>query len=157
MKNKLFKFFEVGKLEKGLFRIWIVLCLIYYPFYGYSLITDRFISSDYSFYKLVKKEEKNNFDVLCEYHSKKTFKAFEGTLFAVTENVYGYNKQYIGIDLEKTFKSKKKCIGYNLVKKKQAFANFATHWIIFIFSPLIIALSFLFSKKLVLWLYRGFK
>ena len=88
MKNLLFKFFEIGKLEKGLLRVWIVLCLIYYPFYGYSLITDRFISSDYSFYKLVKKEEKNNFDILCEYHSRKILKYIDGSIHTFTEDVY---------------------------------------------------------------------
>ena len=157
MKKKLFKFFEIGKLEKGLFRIFIVLCVIYYPFYGYVLIKDEYLSRDFQTYKMIKKDEKNNFDVLCEYHSRKTLKVIDGTLSAVMENVYGFKREYTGINLDKTFKSKKKCIGYNLVKRNQIFSELSFFWTIYILSPLILMFTFLFLKKLVLWLYRGFK
>ena len=39
-KDKFFKFFEIGKLDKGLFRIWIILLIPYFIF-GYLEIKDQ--------------------------------------------------------------------------------------------------------------------
>ena len=155
MKNKLFKFFEIGKLEKGLFRIWIVLCIIYYPFFGYAFITEY--SHNFEQYKMIKKDEKNNFNILCEYYTEEILLYVDGKFQSKTQKVYGFKKGYTGINLEKKFSSKSKCDGYQLIKKKQIFSELSLISFVYLISPLLLMFSYLFSKKLILWLYRGFK
>ena len=46
-KDKFFKFFEIGKLDKGLFRIWIILAIVCWAVMYY----DIFNSSSYKDYK----------------------------------------------------------------------------------------------------------
>ena len=50
MKDKFFKFFEIGKLDKGLFRIWIVLL----PIFLFAMSVDLFTSSNYKEHQDIK-------------------------------------------------------------------------------------------------------
>ena len=156
MKKKLIKFFEIGRLEKGLFRIWILLCIIYYPFSMYSLINEYPSSIDYRVYQVTKKDEKKNFSFLCQYFTKNEMKYFQGEWFGSSEKVYGIKKSYL-FSTDITFNSKEECISYRLKSKRHALYNMIAYWSFFFFLPLILAITFLFSKKLILWLYRGFK
>ncbi len=143
-KDKFFKFFEIGKLDKGLFRIWIILLIPYFIF-GYLEIKDgykRYKNFDYN-------EESvtvSNNEYCKGIQMKKYINSDElVTMYGPTNN-WNLLHSTLGDCLASTKKAKIK------EDNERRFV-----FLLFILAPIILAFILLIIKKTILWIYRGFK
>lgn len=166
MRQELIKFLEIGKLEKGLFRIWLVLSLIFYLLYYSMMFTE-------DIYKDFREISKKNY--FC-FKNSELFKIDDippdyyviGELVSLTKKLEfprpvkksTYSKflhsPALGYDIFKPydkFKDEKSCNNFINEPKN----NFLTvFFLVTIFPFFLIFVWFLF-KKTYLWIYRGFK
>ena len=150
MKDKFFKFFEIGKLDKGLFRIWLILLIPYFIF-GYLYIKDS-----NTFYKNFDYDEER-VTVANNYYCK---------LLRVKKYIDATNDEYIiryGISSyswvlnNNTHSTLEECLLETNIKKIKETKERIFIYLIFIILPIILAFIFLIIKKTFLWVYRGFK
>ena len=165
MKKKFIKFFEIGKLERGLFRIWIIISVIWvisaYIFYSsqYEIKNQKFWDYAYSkpqiyfkpqfkhFRKAIKSKD-NKFRIL-------VWEATKRTIWAHRDIYNDFGPQTL--DLQKEFNSRDECIDYYLIKKNIAFKQAIPTYLIIFLLPFLAFVFYLFSKKIFLWVGRGFK
>ena len=131
MKDKFFKFFEIGKLDKGLFRIWIVLAIV---LIAYVFVVDTF---DWR-YKNYQKEKYENNACL----------PIPGGRWMIT-SIRGD----IGFFYPEGFDTLNEC--KKVAHRKRN--GFYLSLILTILSPFSLILIWLFGKKITLWIRRGFK
>tara|TARA_Y100000294_G_C8388638_1_gene269822 strand:- start:169 stop:660 length:492 start_codon:yes stop_codon:yes gene_type:complete len=163
MKDKFFKFFEIGKLDKGLFRIWIILSAAWLIFFSIVFLN----SWEFGEYKEAIKQ--NNYKVNCESFYKKVpvWKKNETTGISevkgfLTTNtiVYGNKKEQesiLGAFSLSYFESYALCVHHYKKIKSEALLNLIPGIIFYILTPFLVALIYLFSKKGFLWIRQGFK
>ena len=163
MKKKLIKFFEIGKLERGLFRVWIVLSIIWF-ISSYIFYSSKYEIENHKFWSFASSEPK----IFCKpqfKHVKKPFEFNGMTLFTweksqgtVWAHMDKYNQgKILNLDLQKVFNSRDDCIEYYLKKKLSAYKYAAPTYLTIFLTPFLISILYLFSKKTFLWVRRGFK
>ena len=136
-KDKFFKFFEIGKLDKGLFRIWIVLAIVWI---AYVFVVDTF---DWR-YREYQEEKFENLSCLPlastgRYH---IVQPPDSDSFSLRASFY-----------KDGFATAREC-------KKVANRDrndFYLALILTILSPFSLIIIWLFGKKITLWIRRGFK
>tara|TARA_Y100000768_G_C23595754_1_gene503665 strand:+ start:72 stop:536 length:465 start_codon:yes stop_codon:yes gene_type:complete len=149
------KFFEIGKIDKGLFRIWIVLTIIYSVFAAISF----YESTEYNNYSRIKNFNSDTAKTLyCKKQSRHMgFSGFVKTeWYGLSEwmSNFSSNSNPMDIGISKTFE---KCfVTYSDLKIK-FYNNYITLILYLILIPFIIAFAYLLVKKTFLWIYRGFK
>ena len=158
-KDTFFKFFEIGKLEKGLFRIWIILSAAWLIFFAIVF----FNSWEFRQYK--RAVQQSDYKVQCESFYKKdpVFKNNEVTgllefkgMSTTSTKVYG-NKKDQGGFLGLNFSSYKLCVNHYKKLRSEKLANLIPLIIFCFLTPILVALIYLFSKKCFLWIRQGFK
>ena len=162
-KNNFIKFLEIGRVDKGLFRIWIVFAVIFYSFCYYQLFT----STEFRNYKIAKNVGSCATSTLFSALDlpKETFvlvkvtDAGDGIRIVETNeygkiNFYTYGKTanviVSGIDV---FKNEKGCKSFINGPIKEFYVIL---FILTIFPISLILLWFVF-KKIIVWVFRGFK
>ena len=158
-KDKFFKFFEIGKLDKGLFRIWIILSAAWLIFTSIAFL------NNWEYKKIV---ELSDYKINCEAVYKKvpSWKKNEitGILehdgFLTTSTIIYANK--FNHDLHGTFgglwfKSRSECVNHYKKIKSGKLADMMPGIIFYFMTPFLVALIYLFSKKGFLWIRQGFK
>ena len=130
MKDKFFKFFEIGKLDKGLFRIWIILAIVYWAVMYY----DIFNSSSYKDYK------KADYYICVQDTDNHWYPA---TFESGASSPIIFSR----------FRLKKTCDAYIDDWKYNFYFLFSG----VTFLPFSLIIIWLFGKKITLWVYRGFK
>jgi|ETNmetMinimDraft_2_1059921.scaffolds.fasta_scaffold168544_1 hypothetical protein len=169
MKDKFFKFFEIGKLDKGLFRIWILLTILFYIFFSIQLFTN---SSGYAYQK------RKSIDMSCAPSS--LFKNLSYKGLAADTKIYVRDDRFLIVEILND--------GLRVMDRKEfEFLGYTTKFLIFapygifhniddckkyinapikrfyselaliIFLPFSVVFIWLFSKKIFLWIYKGFK
>ena len=165
MKNNFSNFFEIGKLDKGLFRVWVILSIIWLIVMGVVYLNSYEIRAFSKAKKIT-----SNYDIYCEAIEqtktrwKKNVKTnlLESTGFYKTGKIiYGYKAQVgsLGtlVGFGGTFWSYSECVASYEKEKSEAFLNMIPLIIFYFIAPFILALFYLLSKKMTLWIYRGFK
>ena len=152
MKDKFFKFFEIGKLDKGLFRLWIILSIVYFII-GFMYIKDtNYDIKNYSFYKNFNYKNQETHGNYCQ---KDTYRLC-GTCKWIDE--YGLPRtSHKFFSTNKYYDSIEECINETQLKLISARKGFITVSLLYILLPFFLALVFLILKKIFLWIYRGFK
>ena len=130
MNENLRKFLEIGKLEKGLFRVWIVLTILWVSFLSFAIFDEGL----YSKYK----EEKTK-SYICIERSDGRFNAISSGKILETYFFKFDNLEHC----ESFIKSKRNDLFYAMS--------------ITLFTPILTIILWFFFKKTFLWLYRGFK
>ena len=145
------KFFEIGKIDKGLFRIWIVLTFIY-SIFAIAVFYDSEPYRDYS------KIKNFNLETAKTTYCKKQnyYRGLTGYVkiewYGLSESITFTDPMHIGYS--RTFKE---CfIGYTDLKDK-FYKNYISFIFILVSIPFIVALVYLIIKKIFIWVYRGFK
>ena len=138
MKDKFFKFFEIGKLDKGLFRIWIVLAIV---LIAYVFVVDTF---DWRYRKYQKEKSENLFCLSL---------ASTGLYHIVQASDYDSYSTRASIYKEDGFTTIREC--EEVANRDRN--NFYLALILTILSPLSLIIIWLFGKKITLWIRRGFK
>ena len=136
MKDKFFKFFEIGKLDKGLFRIWVVLAIVWIAFMYFEV-------SQYH-YKGYQKEKLGAYSCFFLEDDSRFY------MTSSTKGAAGTNRQWF---YREGFDTMKAC-------KKVAYRDrndFYLGIVFTILAPFFLILIWLFGKKMTLWIYRGFK
>ena len=128
-KDKFFKFFEIGKLDKGLFRIWIVLAIVWI---AYLFVVDVF---DWR-YRDYQKEKSENYYCLSK-----------------TDGRWYIDDSSLGFFYSEGFATVNKC--EKVINRNRN--GFYQALILTILSPFSLILIWLFGKKITLWISRGFK
>ena len=165
MKKKFIKFFEIGKLERGLLRVWIVLSVVW-------------VVSTYIFYSSQYEVENHKYlsyasskpDIYCKPQYKKIRVPFEtnGSTFWILKStdkvVWGHQdifnegrKGLLRYDVKNLFDSRDKCISFYKAKKNSAYKEAFSYYLIIFLTPFLIPIFYLFSKKVFFWVRRGFK
>ena len=163
MKKKLIKFFEIGKLERGLFRIWIILSIVWVGYaYLYSSEWNHEIKT---FNQSV--QTTLNLDVYCkpQYFQKPIYGELDGTKIQIGWKktdaiIYGHvdlYRTYVRFIETKTFMSYEECREHYRQAKNAAFKEAFPIFVYTFLIPFIVAIFYLFLKKLFLWTIRGFK
>tara|TARA_B100001057_G_C22457206_1_gene797376 strand:- start:44 stop:562 length:519 start_codon:yes stop_codon:yes gene_type:complete len=171
MKKKLFKFFEIGKIDRGLFRIWIVLSIIFIIYIILDTLSSKNneISNYSSAMETVRKPSVyckpqfkhdlittttviNNNEILLPKYWKRSEN---------NEVIYGHENIYektFGVLFEnpKTFSSQSDCKNYYKKIKDEAFNKMFVLLLSVISIPFYILIIYLFLKKIFLWIKRGF-
>ena len=166
MYRELIKFLEIGKLEKGLFRVWVVLALIFYIFF-YSVIFNEDI------YKNFREASKRNYFcttnvefqieniplenfVIGEFFEfSKTLKGIRPAKKSSYWGILGFSNTR-GLNILKDydeFKDKKTCEEFLNEPRNDFFRAL----LIITFFPILVIFFWFFFKKILLWIYRGFK
>ena len=129
-KIKLFEFLEINKLDRGLFRIWIVLTILWLCSMTYAIIDEKLIHKA--------REEQNKILTCVEttggYFQLMDLKTFKKEFFT---DFYSYEE----------------CLSFVKYNTK----NLNNAVIITIGGPILVLFFWFFFKKLFLWLYRGFR
>jgi len=123
--------FEIGKLDRGLFRIWIVAAIVWIAF---VFVVDTF---DWRYKDY---QEEKSFNFTCKESS------FSDFYFLVSES----NNSWFRTSRFTTLKECQKVAN----RDKN---NFYLSLVFAILSPLSLIIIWLYSKKIFLWIYRGFK
>ena len=134
-KNVFFEFFEIKKLDKGLFRVWILLSILWVCFVAVVIYADDMI-------KQAKEEQELSLTCI----GKSTTGMDVYTLYSLKDKTdYATNifRFYSLKDCEKFINHDRRAL------------NFAVQ--ISIGGPLLVLFLWFFLKKTYLWLYRGFK
>ena len=163
-KDKFFKFFEIAKLDKGLFRIWIILSVLWFIIFPFILDDHEFREYQES------KKYINKPNVYCEELEEKQiiWRKNEITGFSELDgirktgrNVYGYGTTSILLSPDGghlgRFRSLAECTNFYKEEKSKAFVNLIPLFIFYFLTPFLVALIYLFSKKVFLWIRQGFK
>lgn len=131
MKQKLIKYFEINKLDRGLFRIWLVLAIVWF-----LLMIILFIQEG-----------------VFERYQNESAKGWKCRLSVKTFQYEAYDKKGAVPFFGDNFDTLKKCNSF--IHRAR---NDLIGIILFIItSPLFVLLSWLIIKKIFLWIYRGFK
>ena len=144
-KDKFFKFFEIGKLDKGLFRIWIILLIPYFIF-GYLEIKDQ-----NTYYKNFDYNEESVTVSNNDYCQRIEWKNFNDE---PAESVTMYGPTVIWDALHPTLGD---CLASTKKAKIKEDNERRFVFLLFILAPIILAFILLIIKKTILWIYRGFK
>mgnify|MGYP006090082285 CR=1 FL=1 len=143
MKKNLKNYFEIGRLDRGLFRIWLIL-LIPYLIFGYLIIKDEYKSyKDFNYSNESKLSSKS-------YYCKPnylTYKSIDPDKEDSRIKRYGSGFHY----------TLKDCLLHFKNKKNDADNERKIVYSIIILLPFVVVLAFLVIKKIILWIYRGFK
>ena len=130
MKENLYEFLEIGKLDKGLFRVWIVLTILWVSFLSFAIFDEGL----YSKYK----EEKAKSYVCIKDKDNKYRAISSGKIL---------DSYFLKFD------NLKNCQSFS--KSKRNDLIYATG--LTLLTPIIIIILWFFFKKTFLWLYRGFR
>ena len=134
-KNDFFEFLEIKKLDRGLFRVWILLSILWICFIAVAIYADDMIKQA--------KDEKE-LSLICIKKSTIGLDVF--TLYSLK------NKSYYSPNIFR-FYSLKDCKKFT--NRDSRLLHFTV--LIAFFGPLLVLFLWFFLKKTYLWLYRGFK
>ena len=166
VKQELINFLEIGKIEKGLFRIWVVISIIFYLFF-YSIMFQEDIYKDFrdiskkNYFCLKNSELFKIEDIPPDYY-------VIGELVGLTTKIefprpvkkssYStfLSSPALGYDIFKDydkFKDEKSCKSFINQPKN----DFLIAFFLITFFPLSLIFVWFLFKKTYLWIYRGFK
>ncbi len=163
-KNSFKNFLEIGRLDRGLFRIWILCAVIYYFFFYFNLFT----STEFHNYKIASNIGHCTTSTLFSKMElpKETFVISKVTdagdgIRIVEMKEYGSIDHYtygkiangvivVGIDV---FKDETACKSFINGPIKEFYFIFVIMTLI----PIIIILIWFLFKKTFIWIYKGFK
>ena len=134
-KNDFFEFLEIKKLDRGLFRIWILLSILWICFVAVAIYADDMIKQA--------KEEKE-LSLICIKTS---------TIGLDVYTLYNFKDKTDYATSIHRFYSLKDCEKF--INHDRRALNFAVQSSIG--GPLLVLFLWFFLKKTYLWLYRGFK
>jgi len=135
--NNFVKFFEIGKLEKGLFRIWIVLAIAWI---AYVFVVDTF---DWRYREYQEEKSENLFCLsLADTGRYHIFQSPGSDNYSFRASFY-----------KDGFATEREC--EEIANRERN--NFYLALILTILSPFSLIIIWLFGKKITLWVYRGFK
>ena len=144
MKKNLKNYFEIGRLDRGLFRIWLIL-LIPYLIFGYLIIKDEYKSyKDFNYSNESKLSSKS-------YYCKPIYLTYKSDKEDIRVKRYGttmYSSSHNTLE---------DCLLYFKNKKNDEDNERKILYSLFILLPFVVVLAFLVIKKIILWIYRGFK
>ena len=136
MKDKFFKFFEIGKLDKGLFRIWIVLAIVWISYLLVFLVFDHL-------HKEYQKEKSENLYCLASPDGLWHIDRPPGS------DGYSFRDSFYKNGLATVNECEK------VIHRDRN--RFYQGLILTILSPFSLIIIWLFGKKITLWIRRGFK
>ena len=147
MKKNLKNYFEIGRLDRGLFRIWLIL-LIPYLIFGYLIIKDEYKSyKDFNYSNESKLSSKS-------YYCKPIYLTYKN-LDSDKEDIRV--KRYGATMYSSSHNTLEDCLLYFKNKKNDEDNERKILYSLFILLPFVVVVAFLVIKKIILWIYRGFK
>tara|TARA_B100000902_G_C26897646_1_gene710532 strand:- start:66 stop:575 length:510 start_codon:yes stop_codon:yes gene_type:complete len=167
-KKQLYNFLEINRLDKGLFRIWIVCSLVFYFIFYYIIFSEKvfkdfratskfkgFCTTSVLFNKLDTKLNlpEGSFLISRVAESGDGIRIVRDTEywrflgFPKQDEVY---QQYTNVDV---FKNEKFCKQFMNGPKNEFLLLFFIITII----PIAVVILWFFLKKTFIWIYRGFK